>query len=84
MTVGEVIKQAQSGELASLAIQNDIPAIIQFINLGLIALYKRFTLSTGEVIIKINKDTTSADKYEKINKTDYRLPADAGAVLSGL
>ena len=82
MTVGEVIKQAQSGELANLAIQNDIPAIIQFINLGLIALYKRFTLSTGEVIIKINKDTTSADKYEKISKTDYRLPADAGAVLS--
>jgi len=81
MRISDVIKQAQSGELSNLAVKDDIDSIIQFINLGLIALYKRFNLATGEVVIEIGKPTTDADAYAKISNTEYRLPYDAGAVL---
>ena len=53
MTAQEVIDLAKNGELKQLAIKNDVNAVIGFINLGLIELYKRFPIETKEYIIEI-------------------------------
>ena len=81
MLISDVIKQAQSGELSNLSVKDDIASIIQFINLGLIALYKRFNLSTGEVVIELGKVTGATDSYVRISDTEYQLPEGAGTVL---
>ena len=65
MTVSEVITLAKNSELKQLAIKNDTDAIVSFINLGLIELYKRFILKTSEYIIEA---IANVDKYE--------MPAD--------
>jgi len=53
MTAQEVIDLAKNGELKQLAIKDDINAVVGFINLGLIELYKRFPIDTKEVIITL-------------------------------
>jgi hypothetical protein len=75
MTAQEVITLAQAGELRQLSpsIKNDDATVVGFINLGLIELYKRFTLRTEEAII------TLVD-----GKTIYKLDGtDTDVVLSG-
>ena len=51
MTVGSIKTQLKYGELRSLAIKDDTVAIVSYINVGLIDLYGRFSLSRGEQII---------------------------------
>jgi len=53
MTVNDVVTQLKYGELRSIAIKDDVPAIVSYINLALIALYGRFKLSRGEKIIDL-------------------------------
>lgn len=65
VTVQEVITLAQNGELKQLAIKDDIEAVVGFINLGLLELYKRFPIETKEFLI------TLIDGVE-----EYQLPDD--------
>ena len=65
MTAQEVIDLAKNGELKTIAIKDDLPAVIGFINLGLIELYKRFPIETKEYIITLMN-----------NITEYSLPSD--------
>lgn len=53
MTAQEVIDLATNGELRTLSIKTDISAVMGFINLGLIELYKRFPIVTKEHLITI-------------------------------
>jgi len=53
MLVSNVISLAKSSELRQLAVKDDDEAIIGFINLGMLELYKRFPLRTEEAIITL-------------------------------
>jgi hypothetical protein len=67
MTVQEVIDMAKFGELRNLKLGNvEDRAIVSYINLGLIELYKRFALSVKETIITLTDATNS----------EYTLPSD--------
>jgi hypothetical protein len=76
MTVNEVIDDAVKGELKKLAVKDDTPSIVSFINLGMKELYKRFVLDTEEVIIELGRVTTDSDPYERISDTVYKMPSD--------
>ena len=65
MTVQNVIDQARTGELRGIAIKDSNESIINYINLGLLELYKRFPLETKEHLI------------EMVDGTEiYKLPDD--------
>jgi hypothetical protein len=66
MTAQEVIDLAKNGELKTIAVKDSISAVIGFINLGLIELYKRFPIETKEYIIEA---IANEDKYKM--PTDY-------------
>lgn len=67
MTVQEVIDMARFGELRNLKLGVSEPeAIVSYINLGLLELYKRFPLSVKEEIIEL--------VYSPNN--EYTLPTD--------
>ena len=73
MTVQEVIDMAKFGELRNLKLGNvEDRAIVSYINLGLIELYKRFALSIKEAVIEINSLTNS----------EYTLPSDCMWLVS--
>lgn len=67
MTVQEVIDMAKYGELRNLKLGNlEDRAIVSYINLGLIELYKRFPLSIKEYIIELVDSPNN----------EYKLPSD--------
>jgi len=67
MTYQQFIDMAKAGELKSLAIKTDTEAILSFVNLGLLELYKRFPIKTVEHIVE----------YDENNITqEYKMPAD--------
>lgn len=81
MLLSEVFEQLYYGELSQTAIGNngvlgvkevDYPRLINYINLGVLALYKRFVLLERETIIQL---------YEGI--TDYDLDYDFAFTNSG-
>lgn len=53
MTVQDVIDLATNGELKNIAVKNNTDAVLGFINLGMIELYKRFPLKVEEYIIEL-------------------------------
>lgn len=53
MTVQNVIDLARNGELKNIAVRDDVSAVLGFINLGMIELYKRFPIKTEEHIIEL-------------------------------
>lgn len=53
MTVRQVIDLAKVSELSGLGIANNDEAVLGFINLGVLELYKRFTLRNEEYIIEL-------------------------------
>lgn len=65
MKISEVIEMAKYGELNQLVVKDDSPAIISFINLGLIELHKRFSISVKEYVVTLVE-----------GQTIYTLPAD--------
>lgn len=85
MLISDVILQAQGGELSNLSLKDNTPEnnaiIIQYINLGLIALYKKFNLATAEVVIELGRATTPSDDYTMISDTLYQLPDEAGTIV---
>jgi hypothetical protein len=58
MLVSQIISLAASSELRSLAVRTDTDAIMGFINLGVLELYKRFTLKSEEAIITLQNGKT--------------------------
>ena len=61
MTATEVISLAREGELKTLAVKDDLDAVIGFINLGLIELYKRFPIEVDEYLITLDPSQTIYD-----------------------
>jgi len=74
MTAQQIIDLAKNGELKNTAVKEDTLAILGYINLGLLELYKRFLLDTEELIITMGRDGTELDPYIKINDTTYKMP----------
>jgi len=70
MTIQEVIKDVAAGELKQLAVKDDSTAVISYINLGLIELYKRFDLKTDEVIIPL-----------VASQTIYEMPTNFQSII---
>jgi len=73
MTIQDVINDVAQGELKQLAVKDDSAAVISYINLGLIELYKRFTLKTSEIIIPLIA-----------SQTMYTMPDDYQSILEVL
>lgn len=65
MIVQDVIDLSKYSELNSLAIKNDVEAIITLMNMGIMELYKRFPLAVDEFIVHLEGE-----------KAFYDLPAD--------
>jgi hypothetical protein len=57
MTAQDIIDLARYSELNNLAISKDTNAVIAFLNLGLIELYKRFPIKTKEYIVELEEST---------------------------
>ena len=76
MTLQQVIDLAKTGELKNTAVKDDAAAILGYINLGLLELYKRFQLDTKEVIITMGRAGTVENPYILINDTTYQMPSD--------
>ena len=58
MTVQQVIDMAINGELSNIAVKDDLDVILSYLNLGMIELYKRFTLKVEESIIPLVEGVT--------------------------
>lgn len=71
MTVQQVVDLAKNGKLKNLAVKDDTEAIVGFINLGLIELYKRFMLSVKEYMVELQSGVT-----------DYAMPDDYMWIVS--
>ena len=56
MTIQSVIDAAKTGELQNLAVKDDINAVLTFMNLGILELYKRFPLLVEEHIVTLHSD----------------------------
>jgi len=54
MLVSDVITDAKYGELRQLAVKDDNTAILSYINMGMLELYKRFSLRTEEAIVTLS------------------------------
>ena len=65
MTIRQVIDLAKVGELNGLGIANNDAAIVGFINLGMLELYKRFALKYEEYLITLDE-----------NISTYTMPSD--------
>lgn len=65
MTLQDVLDLAKNGELSNLAVKDDIDAVVGYLNLGIIELYKRFPIATKEYIIELD------DGVEL-----YKMPSD--------
>ncbi len=71
MTLQELIDLAKNGELSNLSIKDNMDAILGYVNLGLIELYKRFPIETDEHLIEL-QDATSI----------YTMPSDFMWIVS--
>jgi len=77
MTAQDVINLAKNAELKQLAIKNDELAVLGYLNLGLLELYKRFPLEEAEAIITLRDGKT---RY-KLDGTDADVAMTAGKDL---
>lgn len=76
MTINQVIDLAKQGELKNVAVKEDTVTVLGYLNLGLIELYKRFPLSTKEVVITLGSDGDTNNPYTMISNTIYEMPED--------
>lgn len=61
MIIEDVIYLAKYSELSSVAVKDDTIAILSFVNLGMIELYKRFALKRVEFVIPVIEGQTVYD-----------------------
>lgn len=71
MKLSTILRQAKSGELSNIAARNNDELIVDYINLGLIALYSRFLLKVEEALIELQD-----------GKTLYHLDGTDGALVT--
>lgn len=57
MIVQDIVNAAKYSELSSTSLKDNTDAILTFLNLGMLELYKRFPLKTAEVTYPINAST---------------------------
>ena len=74
MTAQMIIDLAKNAELKQLAIKDDDIAVLGFINLGMLELYKRFPLEEAEAIITLRDGKTTY----KLDGTDEDVELEAG------
>ena len=74
MLISQVIELARSGELNNLTPTD--ARVINYINLGMIELYKRFQLRSAEAIITMESDSTTYT----LDSTDTRVSMDNTAL----
>jgi len=79
MTVQQVIDTAANRELKNIAISNDVNAVLEYINLGLIELYKRFALKVSEEMVELQD---GVEMYEMPSDFMWAITA-YGEVESG-
>lgn len=72
MRVQDVVDTARYSELAGVAVKDNTDAIIAFLNLGMLELFKRFPLNTKEHIVDLVEGTTIYDL-----PTDYMYALSA-------
>jgi len=77
MLISEVISLAQEAELKQLSVKDDPNAILGFINLGLLELYKRFPLRQSEAIITLQ----NAKSLYTLDGTDSDVSMEPGTEL---
>ena len=53
MIINDIVTQLKYGELRSVASKDDVPAMLTYINLAMVALYGRFKISRKEQIINL-------------------------------
>ena len=78
MNVQDVIDLAVGSELRALSLKKDTDAIVGFINLGLVELYKRFRLETKSIVLTLGDDTSP----NYVSDTEYVMPEDYMAALA--
>ena len=83
MTIQQVIDMAKYGELKNLSVANDMNAILSFVNLGMLELYKRFPIQSEEVVIALGADGDLVNPYTKINDEIYQMPDDFMWLVAG-
>lgn len=71
MNIVDVINDAKYGELSQLAIKDNTNAVLSYIYLGMLELYKRFTVKVEEVKIEL-------DGFNTI----YNMPSNCLKILS--
>lgn len=64
MKLSEIITIAKHSELNTLAVKDNVPAIVSFVNLGLLELYSQFNLYTEEFLIDLVDGVTIYDLPE--------------------
>lgn len=64
MIAQDIIDLAKYSEIGSLAIKEDNAALLLFMNMGMLELYKRFPIKTEEFIIELIPGTTIYDLPE--------------------
>ena len=77
MTAKEVIELAKNGELKQLSVKADDNAILGYLNMGVLELYKRFALSEEEAVIWLVRGKT---QY-KLDGTDEDVSMDPSKEL---
>ena len=77
MTAQDVINLAKNAELKQLAVKDDDLAVLGYLNLGLLELYKRFPLDEAEAMITLRDGKTSY----KLDGTDADVAMDANKEL---
>ena len=77
MTAQDVINLAKNAELKQLAVRDDDLAVLGYLNLGLLELYKRFPLAEAEAIITLRDGKT---QY-KLDGTDPDVSMEVGKEL---
>jgi len=76
MLISEVIETAQAVELKQLPMVADEAEIIRYINLGLLELYKRFSLKTEDAIITL-QDNVSTYTLDGVDENVVMSSTDA-------
>lgn len=83
MTVQQVIDLVKMTELKNAAsIKDDTEAVLSYINLALIEIYKRFSLQTDEVIITLGVNGDINHPYTMISDTIYQMPSNYMYLIS--
>lgn len=77
MIVQEVIDLSKYSELSGLAIKEDNGAIVAFINMGIMELYKRFPLEIKEIVVDLEEAKVFYDL-----PSDFMYPLEAYGEIS--